>query len=455
MTNTIQRASIPEKEVYSLIEQLSFAYNYSKEISKQPHLTEQTDIDSIEVQKIRADFPIFQNKQGNKPLIWLDNAATTQKPNVVIDAIKKFYEQQNSNIHRGNYDLSREATENYEDVRSQVAKFIGASSSEEIIFVRGSTEGINLIANTFGKTNIGPGDEVIVTLLEHHSNILPWKELCKKTGAILKVVPINKAGEVILSDYEKLLGPKTKLVALTQVSNAIGSVLPVETMIKQAKRYNATVMVDGAQSTPHQPVNVAEMDCDFYVFSGHKLFAPTGIGVVYGKKEILQDLPPWQVGGGMIEYVSFSETRYAASPYRFEAGTGNIAAVMGLGAALQYLSAIGMDRIAQYENKLLNYAIKSLQTVPGIVFMGTPEKRAGVISFILSTVDNDRIGSFLNDHGIALRVGHHCAQPTMQFFGVTGMVRASFAFYNTVEEIDFFVSTLHQLVERSTTTSVF
>lgn len=450
MINGVGRALIAEKEVYSLIDQLSFAYNFSEQPLKQSHSMLQ-DANSIDVQKIRADFPIFQNKQGKKPLIWLDNAATTQKPKVVIDAIKKFYEQQNSNIHRGNYDLSKEATENYEKVRAQVAKFIGAASPEEIIFVRGSTEGINLIANTFGKINIGPGDEVIVTLLEHHSNILPWKELCEKNGATLKVVPINQAGEIILADYEKLLGPKTKFVALTQVSNAIGSVLPVETMIKQAKRYNATVMIDGAQSTPHQPIDVSAMGCDFYVFSGHKLFAPTGIGVVYGKKAILQDLPPWQVGGGMIEHVSFSETRYAASPYRFEAGTGNIAAVMGLGAALQYLSDIGMERIAQYESKLLNYAINALQTVPGIVFMGTPEKRAGVISFILSTVDNDRVGSYLNDYGIALRVGHHCAQPTMQFFGVTGMVRASFAFYNTVEEVDFFVSTLHQLVEQSRT----
>lgn len=447
MTNGMRLSSMTDQEVYALIDQLAFTYG-----STDYHFLEQS-ADAIDVQKIRADFPILKKGPGEKPLIWLDNAATTQKPNVVINAIKQFYEQQNSNIHRGNYDLSREATEKYEEVRAQVAKFIGASCAEEIIFVRGSTEGINLIANTFGQANIGHGDEVIVTLLEHHSNILPWKELCQAKGATLKVVPINKAGEIILSDYENLLSPKTKLVALTQVSNAIGSVLPIDQMIKHAKRYGATVMVDGAQSTPHQPIDVMAMGCDFYVFSGHKLFAPTGIGVVYGKQAILQDLPPWQVGGGMIEYVSFSETRYAASPYRFEAGTGNIAAVMGLGAALRYLSSIGMERIAHYESKLLNYAMNALRTVPGIVFIGMPEKRAGVISFVLSTVDNERIGSYLNQQGIALRVGHHCAQPTMQFFGVQGIVRASFAFYNTVEEVDFFVSALQQLVKQSKSVS--
>jgi len=448
MINISKSLPIKEEEIYSLVEQLSFPYESSKQDSKRMTVVPVHQTDILDVQRIRADFPIFQKKPGEKQLIWLDNAATTQKPKIVIDTIKQFYEEQNSNIHRGNYDLSRQATEQYEKVRSQVATFIGASSAEEIIFVRGSTEGINFIANTFGKANVGPGDEVIISLLEHHSNILPWKELCQSTGATLKVVPISKTGEVILSEYEKLLGPKTKLVALTQVSNALGTVLPIETMIQLAKRYGATVVIDGAQSTPHKPIHVTAMDCDFFVFSGHKLFAPTGIGVVYGKKEILQNLAPWQVGGGMIEHVSFSETRYAASPYRFEAGTGNIADVMGLGAALRYLSSIGMERIAQYESKLLSYAVKMLQTVSGIVFIGTPEKRAGVISFILSGIDNDRIGSHLNDHGIALRIGHHCAQPTMQFFGTQSVVRASFAFYNTKEEVDLLVSTLQQLIEQ-------
>lgn len=443
-----------EENLYTLIDRLSFAYSPPVPLTtvSQPEITPgyfENPSDSIDVQRIRKDFPILQRKDGEKPLVWLDNAATTQKPQTVIDTLSHYYEKENSNIHRGNYDLSRQATEKYENVRKQVAEFIGAAHADEIIFVRGTTEGINLIANTFGKTHIGAGDEIIVTQLEHHSNILPWQELCHAKGAILKVVPITKSGDIIFSEYEKLVGPKTKLVALTQVSNAIGTVVPVEKMIKLAKHYGAAVMVDGAQSTPHQAVNVRTLDCDFYVFSGHKLFGPTGIGVVYGKKEILEILPPWQVGGGMIEHVSFSEARYAPSPYRFEAGTGSIAEVMGLGAALTYLSSIGMERIAQYESTLLAYAVQALHTVPGLEFMGMPEKRAGVISFILPNVDNEVLGSHLNNHGIALRIGHHCAQPVMDFYGVEGMVRSSFAFYNTAEEVDYFVETLHRLVNES------
>lgn len=389
-----------------------------------------------DVHAIRRDFPILHQKVHGKQLIWLDSAATSQKPQAVIDAESYFYEHDNSNIHRAAHALAARATDAYEGARKKVQHFLGAAQVEEIIFVRGATEGVNLIAQTCGRQRIGPGDEIILTTMEHHANIVPWQFLAKEKGATLKVVPINDRGEVLLDEYAKLLSPRTKIVALAHVSNTLGTVVPVELMTRMARQVGAIVVIDGAQSVPHLRINVRAIDCDFFVFSGHKLFAPTGIGIVYGKKALLDGMQPWQGGGNMIDQVTFEHTTFNQVPYKFEAGTGNIAGAVGLGAAIDYLNRIGFEAASQYEDGLLAYATERLAAIPGIRFYGMAAHKVGTLSFNLDGIKPEEVGKFLDREGIAVRAGHHCAQPTMQRFGVTGMVRPSLAFYNTYEEMD-------------------
>jgi cysteine desulfurase / selenocysteine lyase len=399
----------------------------------------------FDVEVIRKDFPILHQKVNGKPLIWLDNAATTQKPQAVIDAISRFYERDNSNIHRAAHTLAARATDAYEAARESVQRFLGASLASEIVFARGTTEAINLVANTWGAKYIRQGDEIIVSQLEHHANIVPWQMLAQKTGAVIKVIPVNNAGEVILEEYTRLLGPRTRLVSVTQVSNALGTILPIKEITTLAHRHNARVLIDGAQGIPHLPVNVQEIDCDFYVFSGHKLFAPTGIGALYAKQEILEDIPPWQGGGSMIRHVTFEETVYSDPPAKFEAGTPNIADAVGLKAAIDYLNRVGLRNIEEYEHKLTCYAAKRLTEVSGIRLIGTTPHKVGVFSFLLDGFEPEAVGKRLDQDGIAVRAGHHCAQPTLQRYGVTATVRPSLAFYNTCQEIDTLVEVLKTL----------
>ena len=394
---------------------------------------------------VRRDFPILQEQVHGRPLVWLDNAATTQKPNAVIDRLSAFYRHENSNIHRAAHTLAARATDAYESAREKSRRFLNASSTREIIFVRGTTEGINLVAQAWGRRNVYKDDEVVITWLEHHANIVPWQQLCAEKGARLRVAPVNDRGEIILEEYEKLLGPRTKIVSFSQVSNALGTITPAREMVEIAHRYGARVLVDGAQAVSHMPVDVNALDCDFYVFSGHKVFAPTGIGVVYGKLDVLDSMPPWQGGGNMIVNVTFEHTTYQSAPARFEAGTGNIADAVGLGAALDYVEEIGMASIAAYEHELLNYATAGLLTVPGLRLIGTAREKAGVLSFVLDDVRTEDVGVALNQEGIAVRSGHHCAQPILQRMGVDGTVRASLALYNTYEDIDALVAALLRL----------
>lgn len=394
---------------------------------------------------IRQDFPILQEQVHGRPLIWLDNAATTQKPNAVIDRLSAFYRHENSNIHRAAHTLAARATDAYESAREKCRRFLNASSTREIIFVRGTTEGINLVAQSWGRRHVEKDDEVVITWLEHHANIVPWQMLCSEKGARLRVAPVNDRGEIILEEYERLLGPKTKIVSFSQVSNALGTITPAREMVEMAHRYGARVLVDGAQAVSHMPVDVQGLNCDFYVFSGHKVFAPTGIGVVYGKFDVLENTPPWQGGGNMIVDVSFERTTYQGPPARFEAGTGNIADAVGLGAALDYVQQIGMESIAAYEHELLNYATSGLLTVPGLRLIGTAREKAGVLSFVLDDVRNEDVGVALNQEGIAVRAGHHCAQPILRRMGVEGTVRPSLALYNTNEDIDALVAALLRL----------
>lgn len=400
---------------------------------------------AFDVNAVRRDFPILQERVNGRPLIWFDNAATTQKPQAVIDRLAYFYAHENSNIHRAAHELAARATDAYEAARSKVARFIGAGSADEIIFVRGATEAINLVANTWGLQHIQSGDEIIVSHLEHHANIVPWQQLSAKTGAKIRVIPVDDSGQIILEEYQRLLSPKTKLVAVTQVSNALGTVTPVKEIIEAAHRNGSCVLIDGAQSVSHMRVNVQALDADFFVFSGHKIFAPTGIGVVYGKKSILETMQPWQGGGNMIEDVTFEHTRYQGVPARFEAGTGNIADAVGLGAALDYVDRIGIENIARYEHELLVYATRGLQTVPGLRLIGTAKEKASVASFVLDGHSTEDVGKALNREGIAVRSGHHCAQPILRRFGLEATVRPSFAFYNTCQEIDVMIAALHQL----------
>ncbi|MCH7380288.1 MULTISPECIES: family 2A encapsulin nanocompartment cargo protein cysteine desulfurase [Acinetobacter] len=399
----------------------------------------------LDIQAIRRDFPILQERVNGRPLVWFDNAATTQKPQSVIDRIAYFYQHENSNIHRAAHELAARATDAYEHARNVVARFIGAKSSKEIIFVRGTTEGINLIAKTWGEQNIGEGDEIIVSHLEHHANIVPWFQLTKKVGAKLRVIPVDDTGQIILEELPKLINERTKLISITQVSNALGTVTPVAEVIKIAHAKGVRVLVDGAQSVSHMPTDVQAIDADFFVFSGHKVFGPTGIGVVYAKPEILETMPVWEGGGNMIQDLSFEQVVYQPAPNKFEAGTGNIADAVGLGAALEYVERLGIHNIARYEHDLLEYGQHALSTVSGLRPIGTARNKASVMSFTLEGYSTEQVGKALNQHGIAVRSGHHCAQPILRRFGVEQTVRPSLAFYNTTEEIDLLVSVLHQL----------
>lgn len=403
----------------------------------------------FDVHAIRRDFPILAERVNGKPLVWFDNAATTHKPKAVIDRISYFYEHENSNIHRAAHELAARATDAYEGARSTVAKFIGAKSADEIIFVRGATEAINLLANTFGKQRVGQGDEIIVSNLEHHANIVPWYLLAQQVGAKIRVIPVDDNGQILLDEYRKLINSRTKIVSVTQVSNALGTVTPVKDMIDIAHTFGVPVIIDGAQSVSHMRVNVAAMDADFFVFSGHKIFGPTGIGVVYGKAEHLQNMTPWQGGGNMIEDVTFERVQFQPPPNRFEAGTGNIADAVGLGAALDYVDRIGIERIARYEHDLLEYATHRLRPIPGVRIIGTAADKASVLSFALAGYKTEEVGAELNREGIAVRSGHHCAQPILRRFGVETTVRPSFAFYNTCEEIDLLISVVERLSRRS------
>ena len=374
----------------------------------------------------------------------MDNAATTQKPQSVIDAVSNFYRRDNSNVHRGAHTLAARATNALETGREKVQRFLGASTVDEIVFLRGTTEAVNLVAQTFGRKYVEKGDEVLVTTLEHHSNIVPWQQLCRETGGVLRVVPVNDHGEILLDEYEKLLSPRTRIVAITHVSNALGTVLPVKAMTDMAHRRGAPILIDGAQAVSHFPVNVQEIGCDFYAFSGHKLFGPTGIGVLYGKREILNDMPPWQGGGNMIENVTFEETTYVPPPGKFEAGTGNLSGVVGLAAAIDYLNFIGMENIARHEHQLLEYATEKLSSIPGLRLIGNATEKVSVLSFILDGVPVEAMGTYLDSEGIAVRAGHHCAQPALARFGLKSTVRPSLAFYNTFEEIDSLVAAIRK-----------
>jgi len=402
----------------------------------------------FDVNAIRRDFPILQERINGRQLVWFDNAATTHKPQAVIDRLAYFYAHENSNIHRAAHTLAGRATDAYEAARGKAQRFIGAASPDEIIFVRGTTEAINLIAKTWGVKHIGEGDEIIVSHLEHHANIVPWQQLAAQTGAKLRVIPVDDTGQVLLDEYQRLLSPRTKLVSVTQVSNALGTVVPVREIVELAHRAGAKALVDGAQSVSHMRVDVQAIDADFFVFSGHKVFAPTGIGVVYGKREILEDMPPWQGGGNMIADVTFERTVFQPPPNRFEAGTGNIADAVGLGAAIDYVTRIGMESIARYEHELLAYATSVLQPVPGVRLIGTAQNKASVLSFVLKGYQTEEVGRALNEEGIAVRSGHHCAQPILRRFGVEATVRPSLAFYNTRDEVDALVSVVQRLASR-------
>jgi cysteine desulfurase/selenocysteine lyase len=390
----------------------------------------------LDVQAIRAEFPILERTVRGKPLVYLDNAATSQKPRFVLDAIARYYEEENANIHRGVHYLSERATADYEKVRERVQRFLNAAKSSEIIFVRGTTEGINLVAQTYGRTHVGPGDEVLITAMEHHSNIVPWQMLCAEKSAKLRVAPINDRGELVIEEFESLLGPRTKIAAFTHVSNALGSVNPVRRMTEMAHRRHIPVLVDGAQAVPHMAVDVQAIDCDFYTFSGHKIYGPTGIGVLYGKAALLDAMPPYQGGGDMISSVTFERTTYNKVPYKFEAGTPDIAGVIGLGAALEYVTDVGMDAIASHEHELLGYATRQISTIPGLRLIGTAAEKAGVLSFVLNDIHPHDIGTILDQEGIAIRTGHHCSQPVMDRFCIPATARASLALYNTREDID-------------------
>ncbi len=402
---------------------------------------------SLDVEKIREDFPILKRQIHGHPLVYLDSAATSQKPQVVIDTVDRYYSEENSNIHRGIHFLSEQATCAYEDTRVKVRDFLNTSDTREIIFVRGTTEGINLVAQSYGRTFIKKGDEIIISAMEHHSNIVPWQILCGQVGATLRVIPINHDGEILLGEYEKLLNQRTKLVSVAHVSNALGTINPIKQIIEMAHRWHALVFIDGAQAAPHLKVDVQELDCDFYAFSGHKLFGPTGIGILYGKAEWLEAMPPYQGGGDMISLVTFEKTHYNVLPYKFEAGTPNIAGGIGLGAAIDYLSGIGLEAVAAYEQGLLAYATEVLSTVKGLRIIGTAKEKASVLSFVLDGIHPHDIGTILDQEGIAIRAGHHCAMPVMQRFGVPATARASWAFYNTKEEVDALVGAIHKVIE--------
>jgi len=404
-------------------------------------------IASLDVEALREDFPVLKQTVHGKPLVYLDSAATAQKPTVVVDAIRRFHEVDCANIHRGVHELSQRSTAAYEETRDKVRRFLRAKSNEELIFVRGTTEGINLVASSWGRKNVEAGDEIVITAMEHHSNIVPWQMLCEEKSARLRVIPMNQRGELILEEYEKLLNPRTKMVAFTHVSNALGTINPVRQMIQMAHHAGALALVDGAQSTPHIQVDVQALDADFYTMSGHKVFGPTGVGMLYGKLKLLEEMPPYQGGGDMIKVVTFEKTTYADLPYKFEAGTPNIAGGIGLGAALDYVNRIGIENIAAYEHQLLEYGTEKLSAIPGLRLIGTAREKASVLAFVMDGIHPHDIGTILDQQGIAVRTGHHCAQPVMDFFNVPATTRASLAFYNTFGEIDALVAGLHKVQE--------
>ena len=402
---------------------------------------------SFDVEAIRKDFPILNREVQGNPLVYLDNAATSQKPQSVIDKLVSYYSEINANVHRGVHTLSQEATEEYEGARSKVRNLINAKEDAEIIFTRGTTEGINLVAQTLGVQRVGEGDEVIISNMEHHSNVVPWQILCDQIGAHLRVVPINDDGELLMDEYEKLLSPRTKLVSIVHLSNALGTINPVKDIVAIAHQHGVPVLLDGAQSAPHLPVDVQDLDCDFYTFSGHKFYGPTGIGILYGKRELLESMPPFQSGGDMIKSVTFEKTLYNDLPYKFEAGTPHIAGAIGLGAAVDYVNTIGLDRAAAYEHELLEYGTEQLQAIEGLKLIGTAQQKSGVLSFLLEGIHPHDIGTVLDTQGIAIRTGHHCTQPLMQRFQIPATARASLAFYNTKAEIDALVEGIHKTFE--------
>lgn len=411
-------------------------------------MTESKTLDKtgIDIAKIRADFPILSRKVNGKPLVYFDNGATAQKPRAVTDVLDHYYDFQNANIHRGVHTMSQELTVAYENARATVQKHLNAALPQEIIFTRGTTDSINLVAASFGKKFISSGDEIIISAMEHHSNILPWQQLCEEKGALLKVIPINNAGELLMDEYKKLLSDKTKIVAIAHISNTLGTINPLKEIIALAHARHIPVLVDGAQAVPHTTVDVQEMDADFYVFSGHKLFGPTGVGVLYGKEKWLNAMPPYQTGGGTIKTVTFEKTEYADLPLKFEAGTPNIEGGLGLAAAIDYVNAIGLDNIATYEHELMLYATEALQKTEGVQLIGTAKNKASVISFVVAGLHPFDIGTILDQLGIAVRTGHHCTQPLMNFYCVPGTVRVSLAFYNTKEEVDVFITALQRAI---------
>ena len=414
-------------------------------MNKKSNIAEiQNQTEGFDVEKIREDFPILHQEINGKPLVYLDNAATSQKPKSVIDTIEKYYRGYNSNIHRGVHTLSENATEAYESARIKVRDFINANSTKEIVFVRGATEAINLVAQSFGRNTLGSEDEIIITELEHHANIVPWQLLSQQTGAKLKYVPINDNGELVESEYQKLLNEKTRIVAVGHISNALGTINPIENMINLAHKYGAKVLIDGAQATSHTSVDVKKLDCDFYVFSGHKLFGPTGIGVLYGKENLLEKMPPYQGGGDMIKTVTMKETQYNELPHKFEAGTPNISGVIGLGAAIDYVNKISLENIRNHEKQLLDYANQMASEITELKFIGTAKNKTSILSFTLDGIHPHDVGTILNNEGIAIRTGHHCAMPVMEYFQIPATSRASFSFYNTHAEVDVLIEGINK-----------
>ena len=401
----------------------------------------------FDVNSVRDDFPILKQQVNGNRLVYLDNGATSQKPQSVIDAIVEYYETTNSNVHRGVHTMSQQATDGYEGARSKVRKFLNASIDKEILFTRNTTEGVNLVANSNGRKNIGPGEDIIVSNMEHHSNIVPWQMLCEENGANLKVVPIDDSGELVMDEYQKLLSPRTKLVSITHVSNALGTILPAKQIVQMAHSYGAPVLRDGAQAVPHMPVDVQDLDCDFYVFSGHKLFGPTGIGILYGKENYLESMPPFLGGGDMIKSVTFEKTLYNDLPYKFEGGTPDISGAIGLGAAIDYVNSLGFDQITAHEDALLQYGTEALESIAGVHIGGTAARKAGILAFVMDMAHPHDIGTILDEQGIAIRTGHHCAQPVMQRFQIPATARASLAFYNTKEDIDALVKGIDRVIE--------
>ena len=402
---------------------------------------------AFDVDKVREDFPVLKQRIHGKPLVYLDSAATAQKPFAVIDAIRRFHEVDCANIHRGVHELSQRSTAAYEETRSKAKRFLNARAKNELIFVRGATEGINLVASSWGRKNVKAGDEIVISTLEHHSNIVPWQMLCEEKGAKLRIIPVDDRGELLLEEYDKLLGPRTRMVAVGHVSNALGTINPVRQIVEMAHRAGALALIDGAQAAPHLKIDVQALDADFYTFSGHKVIGPTGIGILYGKARLLNAMPPYQGGGDMIKSVTFEKTVYADLPYKFEAGTPNIAGGIGLGAAFDYITRLGLDNIAAYEHDLLVYGTEALSRIPGLRIIGTAREKAAVLSFVIEGIHPHDIGTVLDRQGIAVRTGHHCAQPVMDRFGVPATTRASLAFYNTVAEIDALAAGLGKVKE--------